>query len=244
MWNLLRIFPVMGGEKLKNDAKFLHFIELSEIFRLLYSDAFDHELIELIRNKIAIYLRGFEFNYPGKRITPKQHFLIHYPSAIKNFGPPKLYSVMRFEGKHSYFNRVHSANHNHRNLLKSLANRHQNLQVYHLTSPDYFVDIELGSTCDLSKNTIDFISILLNTTNFDPYKWVIKRGIKYHIDSMIVTSIKYEKPVYSKIKTIIYLKNKKEFFWNSGKEMTSPINPIKNYFNTKFYLKKNKAFFI
>ncbi len=69
---------------------------------------------------------------------------------------------MRFEAKHSYFKQVHHATHNHVNLLKSMAVRHQNLQLYHLLSPEYFLDIEFGSRQLIDIHTKDFIQIRFN----------------------------------------------------------------------------------
>ena len=123
MWTLSRIFPIIVAELLKNDPHYLNFLEIDDIFRYLMKESFDLDGLEYLRNKIGNYLNNFKYLYKDEKIIPKEHFLIHYPTMIKKFGPPKLYWTMRFESKHSYYKRVNTANHNHVNLLYSLANR-------------------------------------------------------------------------------------------------------------------------
>ena len=149
-WIIMRFLPVLIGEKLKADKAFLHFVQLVEIVRSLNDDEYDDRKINDLTLKIEKYLQEFKIIYPNEHFTPKQHFLIHYPSAIRLYGPPKFYSTMRFESKHSYFKHVIQATHNRINLLKSLAERHQRLQVFHLTSPNYFMDIDLHSIWPLN----------------------------------------------------------------------------------------------
>ncbi len=94
---------------------------------------------------------------------------------------------MRFEGKHNYYKQVHRANHNNINLTKSLANKHQNLQVYHLLSQNFFLDLELGSIQrqnNIAKNTL--IQNELKCSNFNLYNWIDKKGIKYQVNDIIL----------------------------------------------------------
>lgn len=206
MWTLLRVFPVLVGEQMKNLAHFTHFVKLAELFRKLYDLEYYESKIKTIEIEINVYLENFKLLYPAKKIIPKQHFLIHYPSAIRNFGPPRTLSCIRFEAKHSYFKRVISSIHNRRNLYKSLATRHQLLQAYHLVSPIYFVDIEYGSMLN-DKNFIDLIQIKLRSKQFDVFKSITKNGINYEINDLIVTNIHNNMPIFSMINAIILFKN-------------------------------------
>ena len=44
---------------------------------------------------------------------------------------------MRFEGKHRFFKRVRDTQ-NLKNVLKTLADRHQNMVAYHLSASEFF----------------------------------------------------------------------------------------------------------
>lgn len=106
MWTLMRIFPIMCGERFKDIKAFTHFVSLHQIFRIIYSDSFSESQIVDLGNKIEKYLDEFKEIYPEKLLTPKMHFLTHYPTSIRIFGPPRAYCTLRFESKHSYFKRV------------------------------------------------------------------------------------------------------------------------------------------
>lgn len=45
---------------------------------------------------------------------------------------------MRFEGKHGFFKRVVHDTQNFKNVLKTLADRHQNMVAYHLSASGFF----------------------------------------------------------------------------------------------------------
>ncbi len=207
-WMLMRIFPIFAGERLFSNQisrkHYLNYLQVSEITRAIYDDNFTQDKINSLRNNIKCYLSEFLNLYPHKKLTPKQHFLLHYPTAVENWGPPRFYTTMRFESKHSYFKKVINANHNNINLCYSLANRHQNLQVHHLLSENYFLDLELGSQHQVDKHTLDFIQInnAIKSKKIELFKWIKKRGIKYQIKDLIVTS-KSTMPIFSVIKSII-----------------------------------------
>lgn len=103
MWTLDSIFPLIVGEKLKDNLYYLHFLKLIEIFKNLNNNHFSENSILALEDNIASYLTEFKLLYPAQNITPKQHFLILYGRAIRTFGPPKFFSTTRFEAKHSYF---------------------------------------------------------------------------------------------------------------------------------------------
>lgn len=61
----------------------------------------------------------------GKSLTPKQHFLTHYPTYIRRMGPPITSWMMRYESKHQAFTNMAKKTNNFKNLTKSLAVTHQ-----------------------------------------------------------------------------------------------------------------------
>lgn len=150
MWTLIRIFPIMFGAKLKYNKLYLHFCLLVEIFRDLNDFSLKETKLQKIQKNIEKYLSNWKLFYDCESnterfsIIPKQHFMIHYPNAIREFGPPSTYSTMRFESKHSYFKRLSNEIHNKRNITYSLSKRHQMLQLFFLNSPNLSNDVEFG----------------------------------------------------------------------------------------------------
>ncbi len=62
-----------------------------------------------------------------QRITPKYHYLEHYPHQMKNFGPLNSFWTARAEAKHRVFVNFAESAKNFVNLPKTLAVKHQKL---------------------------------------------------------------------------------------------------------------------
>ena len=78
----------------------------------------------------------------NKGLKPKFHFLIHYPTLIKKFGPLIYLWTLRFEAKHSYFKGLINQIKCWKNITYTLAKRHQYLQCYHNTARHNFLQSE------------------------------------------------------------------------------------------------------
>lgn len=72
--------------------------------------------------------------FPGLKLLPKHHFVEHYPQMIRFFGPLVGLWTMRFEAKHSFFKQVVRHTRCFKNILLSLAVKHQFMMAYHLAS--------------------------------------------------------------------------------------------------------------
>ncbi len=183
MWTLIRVFPLMFGLLLKEDDRFLHFCFLIEIFRKLNGRFFTEERITNIEHEIMSYLEMFVQLYPTKNITAKQHFIIHYGHAIRQFGPPFTYSTMRYESKHSFFKEIYHMTKNRKNLSKTLAFKHQRLQLFYLMSPNYVIDSIIGSR--RSDNDLEVIEAILNEEHIECIKDIKFKGILYKLNDII-----------------------------------------------------------
>jgi hypothetical protein len=94
----------------------------------------DETTAVLLGNLIEEYCKDLDLLYPHDSVKPKCHFLIHFPSAIREFGPLKNMSTMRFEGKHGFFKTQKLFN--FRNVPKTMAMRHQLNLAYLVTKSD------------------------------------------------------------------------------------------------------------
>ena len=185
----------------------MHFCSLIEITRLLTDDSFDDFKLSDLAERIDVYLTTFKVLYPGIPVSAKMHNLAHYPRCIRMSGPPLSKWTMRFDSKHRYFKQVHNITHNHINLLYSLAQRHQNLQIYHLGSEVYYINLDLGSEHSVDTQIKDLISIKLNNiTSFNLYTHISYHSCKYTINDFIVIKRKttHTHPTFAKISTIVH----------------------------------------
>lgn len=77
--------------------------------------------------------------YPEKKLTPKHHFLVHYPTALVKCGPPCRYWCMRFEARHNFFKKVSRVTNCFKNIAKTLAKRNQLALAHDLLTNTVFM---------------------------------------------------------------------------------------------------------
>eukprot|EP00733_Pompholyxophrys_punicea_P000851 Pompholyxophrys_punicea_v1_NODE_322_length_2246_cov_5.801728.p1 type:complete len:377 gc:universal NODE_322_length_2246_cov_5.801728:901-2031(+) len=147
-WVLARILPFLINDLVEvNDEKYsclrMHIYLISLLMKYSYTD-FD---IYLVRETVAKHHKIFRKVYPDKQITPKMHYLVHFASMIRAFGPPRLLWCMRFESRHKYFKDIGTIS-NWINLPYSLSTRNQ-LWVCNLyneqSSNQLFPTVSFGS---------------------------------------------------------------------------------------------------
>lgn len=83
----------------------------------------EHEIVTLERC-IELHLTKLQIFENATR-SRKHHFWIHYPTVIRRLGPPGMMSTGPFENKHVFFTRHVRKTGVNKNVIKTLANRHQ-----------------------------------------------------------------------------------------------------------------------
>lgn len=94
---------------------------LLQLIRIIMSIKITEADLKRLEALIKSYLEGL-LKFKDKLI-PKEHFLTHYPNAIRKVGPLKHTWTMRFESKHKFFTETARLTHNFINI--ALANKHQ-----------------------------------------------------------------------------------------------------------------------
>ena len=113
-------------------------MDLKELVELALCSSFSYETLDYFVCKISDHRQILQEAFPGFRLHPKHHYVEHYPTLVKCFGPLVHVWTMRFEAKHRFFKRVVHDTQNFKNVLKTLAIRHQYMMAYHLGSPSFF----------------------------------------------------------------------------------------------------------
>jgi len=136
---LIHLLPFMIGDKIPlGDLAWNVLMELKDIVDLVFSPQFTDETIDFLQFKIVSHRQQLKHAFPHFKPTPKLHFLDHYPALIRKFGPLVDVCTLRFEAKHSELKHVAKRAHNMKNILKTLATRHQFVQAYHLSDSSFF----------------------------------------------------------------------------------------------------------
>lgn len=131
MWTLVRLLPLMIGHFIpRNNSIWEILLLLKDSIDIAMSPVLDQRICPFLQSVISDHHLLFKENFANVRLSPKHHFLTHYADMILRFGPLRSCWCMRFEAKHSYFKQLSLRVGNYKNLCKTLAERHQNLQAY------------------------------------------------------------------------------------------------------------------
>lgn len=131
MWVSIIIMPYCFlNRRFQNNSLFESpiwkmFSSLVELCRIITSSSFDDSLLTTLHFSIQQYLSLRILNFPAHKLTPKHHYLTHYPDLIKQLGPLSKMWTLRTENKHQYFKNAVRHLKNFINVEKSLSYLHQ-----------------------------------------------------------------------------------------------------------------------
>ena len=186
--NLVRLLPYFVGKFIPGSDEYWNcFIMFANVLDYILAPALHHGHIRHMEDLISDFLMAYKALNDTIHIKPKGHFLIHYPTQYKLFGPLIHYSTLRFESKHSNLKNVFSNCKNFRNPCLTIATRHQQLQYLHHTEKDFLLEdyhefcqkyssVQVSSLdSKLSKQIIS----VNNSEYINMYKSVRSCGISY-----------------------------------------------------------------
>lgn len=84
----------------KTDKHWMNFLNLLNIINLSLTYCYDNHTINQLNELIESYVNTFITLYPHINLTPKFHFLRHFPLQMANYGPLRFHSTFKFEAKH------------------------------------------------------------------------------------------------------------------------------------------------
>lgn len=132
-WALIWLLPLIVGSRVpEDDSAWKVLLTLKDIVELVVAPVHTVETIAYLDFKISEHRDRFLAVFPEETLTPKHHFLEHYPALIEEYGPLVGIWTMRFEAKHSFFKQVVRHTKNFINVLVTLSTRHQMMMAYHL----------------------------------------------------------------------------------------------------------------
>ena len=100
MWLLATFLPLIIGDVLPECNKHWHcFLSLLKICSIAAAWSVSSNMIDYLTVIIEEYHVLFTTLYLGKTVIPKMHYMVHYPSQIRKFGPLVHSWTMRYESK-------------------------------------------------------------------------------------------------------------------------------------------------
>ena len=130
-WVLLRLLPLLllyagvSVDSLGTCAEFKLILQLIRIMQTLSSFILYREEIDGLRQEIEKFLSDRLHFFPRVHLTPKHHYLLHYPGQLLKHGPLRRLWCMRFEAYHQVLKRTIANSRQRKNVCRSIALRHQ-----------------------------------------------------------------------------------------------------------------------
>ena len=169
MWNLIRLLPLMIGERIdENDEVCKCYIKFVILVERLSASSFSDSDLVLHLLEIEFFLSYLE-NFPDVNLKRKAHFLRHYSYMIRRFGP--LIKTLRFELKQQYFKSLSHLTKNRKNICQLLAKWHQFFMYLHYAK-DCFLDHEsrhITNSIETAPEALDYLEKVAADTQISPH---------------------------------------------------------------------------
>ena len=125
-WCLVRNHPSIIGFKIPHQEPYCQLlILLLDCCAIIFAPEITESLAHLLACLIEDHHTHIKLLYPNKSLTPKHHFLLHYPKIMMRFGPANRYWCMRFEAKHRFAKELSSS-------VKSKHTTNTSIKVYYI----------------------------------------------------------------------------------------------------------------
>jgi hypothetical protein len=145
-WQLFVMLPELIGDvffQTKSDSNrdqswkaWKTYLLLRDVTDIVMSPTVCRSQLSYLAGAIFKFLDCYASVFGSASITPKHHYLTHYPRMLEMFGPLRPLWCFRFEAKHQYFKSVISSLGNYINVTYTMANRHQMRQCSEFAGMD------------------------------------------------------------------------------------------------------------
>ncbi|KAK3922559.1 Transcription factor YY2 [Frankliniella fusca] len=144
LWQMLRLFPLIihGYIKDPTDEVWLSLLRLRKIVGMAIAPEIHESFHGEFQETANVYIIQRKALFPSVPLRCKHHYLLHEMENCFCFGPPIKTWTMRFESKHSFFNRSWKSSNNSINVLQTLSYKHEFLQSWVRSGGGVRCDVE------------------------------------------------------------------------------------------------------
>lgn len=163
---------------------------LYKCMQIIYSETISECDIKSFEKYIEQYLSSVREVFK-RNLTPKHHFLLHYPDLIRRMGPPILLWTMRLESKYKVLTEIARTKMNFINLSKTLATEHQQRICKQPNSSSRTIPSKVHGNFSKSMQFRKYESIISSVigTDFDKirvHKFAKYDNIQYREGSLLI----------------------------------------------------------
>ena len=173
----MRLLPlIIGGYVQEGNETWEILLTYLTIVRMIISQAFTEGELVLLQCSIESWLKQFKRRFGSIRITPKMHFLLHYPEQIRKHGALVTLCTLRYEHKHQQLNKFLETTKNYKNPAYTLAWRHQLWIGPKVCSDGFFTYKASLDVCEQA--SVDDVPAGVSESSYIGLRGVVK-GTKY-----------------------------------------------------------------
>ena len=86
MWCLGRYLPLLIGDLIpEDDENWQNFLWLMSIVDYIFTPVCTAIIVAHLGHQIQLFLTDFKTLYPESNLTPKMHYLVHYPEHMLRY---------------------------------------------------------------------------------------------------------------------------------------------------------------
>lgn len=191
MLNLVLYFGLMVGDVVPDDDVWLYYKTLRTLTNVCLHKSFYTYHVGYLRSLIeehhTLYMSVF-----NKKLKPKHHHLVHYPTCLTKCGSFTHYWSMRFESKHTLIKLIAAVSRSNINLCKTVLLRY----IYIISHDLFFAASKLSYVSDVGP--------AIEEAAVNCYRWVVRKGIKFSEGNLVCIGYNSEDhmPTFGKIALI------------------------------------------
>ena len=141
-WCLLRHLPMMVGYKVPHtDERWQILLLLLDVVEYCVAPKVNKVMCEFLSYLLELFMSSYYTQYEVT-MKPKFHYLLHYPQLMMQYGPLVYCWTLRFEAKHFAFKEISWRTKNRKNIVKTLAERHEYYQAWYRSTKEQFLTQE------------------------------------------------------------------------------------------------------
>ena len=123
---LCRYMPMILADLADTDDELWELlIQLQTIVDIAYAPKLCDSLLIYFSELYEDHLNLFKKLFPGLPIKPKQHYMVHFRTIVRNTGPPSHSSCIKYELHNSVLKKPTYTTCNFKNIIKSLSFKNQ-----------------------------------------------------------------------------------------------------------------------
>jgi len=215
---LLQLLPLMIGHKIPaGDEKWEILLSLLQVHDLAFAPVLSEADTYLLDEAVEHFLGLFSHVFDMVTVKPKMHYLVHYGTQCRMFGPLVQFRSFRFEGKHGYFKDLACRLKCRKNVLLTLAKKHQYYQSWHLNCTGPYLHEDKATEC---RGTVVAVTslpsylqsllqpVLVDSCDVFQASSAVVNGVKYESDLAVVTAVENYIPSFSLITSLFVVDSK------------------------------------